>query len=193
MKERTKKISVIIVGLFLVSIMLASVLNFSLSFNQGSSQNQQQGFEYNGYEFFQTNNGGWVTEIDGIQIALTYNPQQLEDFFLDDVDLTTLRFSEKTYLSLDINNVNLAVAASDLTRTLAFPRIVQACPEDLPGCENLPLRTCQDSTSQAGVIYLKEGETDIMQVENNCLFMQAAQQDIIRLVDKLVYKELGIA
>ena len=190
MKERTKKISVLFIALFIISIMVASVLNFGLPSNDAA---QQATLTYNGYDFFPTNIGGWMTEKDGKQIALTYNPQQLEDIFFDEIDFTTLKLSEKVYLSLDANNNNLAIAANDIIRNMAFPKIVRACPEDIPGCENFPLKNCEDSTDPTGVIYLKENETRIVQLEKNCLFIQAPSYDLLKIVDKIIYKELGIA
>lgn len=189
MKERTKKISVLFIALFIISIMIASVLNFGLYSNETP---QQAALTYNGYDFYQTNIGGWLTEKDGKQIALTYNPQQIDNVSLGDVDLTTLKFSEKVYLTHDANKINLEIAANDLIRNIALPKIVRACPEDGSGCENFPLKTCEDSTDSTGVIYLKEAETEIIQLEKNCLFIQAQSSDIIKIVDRIIYKELGI-
>ena len=189
MKERTKKISVLFIALFIISIMVASVLNFGLPIEDAQ---QQAALVYNGYDFYPTNIGGWMTEKDGKQVALTYNPQQLEDISSDKIDFTTLRFSEKTYLSFDANSNNLAIAANDIIRNIVLPKIVRACPEDIPGCENFPLKTCDDSTDSTGVINLRENETKIIQLEKNCLFIQAPSYDLVKIVDKIIYKELGI-
>ena len=64
MKEKGKKLFTIIVALFILSIMVASVLNYNLPNN---NQEQQPALNYNNYDFYLTQNG-WMTEKNNKQI-----------------------------------------------------------------------------------------------------------------------------
>ena len=189
MKEKGKKLFTIIVALFILSIMVASVLNFNLPNN---NQEQQPALNYNNYDFYLTQNG-WMTEKNSKQIILRYNPQELEQINVPNIQISSLKLAEKTYVSLDINKNEIMLAASDLIRNLELQNVVTSCPSDFPGCEDLPLKTCSDATDSTVIIQFNQAQIEIIQFEDNCLFIQAPLSKINMITDKIIYKELGIA
>ena len=187
-KEKGKKLFTILVALFILSIMVASVLNFGLPNN---NQEEQPALTYNSYDFYLTENG-WMIEKNGKQIITRYNPKELEQINIPEIQISSLKLAEKIYVSLDINKNDIMVAAGDFIRNLELQNVVTSCPSDFTGCEDLPLKTCNDATDSIAIIQFNQAEIEIIQFEGNCLFIQAPLSKINMITDKIIYKEFDI-
>ncbi|GAJ01940.1 unnamed protein product, partial [marine sediment metagenome] len=74
-KDKKKKQNGMIIGLILVGVMLFSVLGYSF---QGKENNDEKKLNYNDFEFIEQN-GFWFTNVENLQFAFRYNPQQVEE------------------------------------------------------------------------------------------------------------------
>ena len=67
-----------------------------------------------------------------------------------------------------------------------------ACTEDQEGCEDLPLKNCDDATQSNGVVIFKRAEDTKISYSNNCIVMEGASENLIKAVDKLDFILKGI-
>ena len=79
---KNKKILTYIIGLFIVSIMILSVLNIGKN-----DTDNTESYTYNGFKFIKVSNG-WLTYVDNKQLILAYGPRELEDIYLPPLTLT---------------------------------------------------------------------------------------------------------
>ena len=64
----------------------------------------------------------------------------------------------------------------------------KACPEYV-NCtdEDLPTKTCEDN-----FIIIKEGNYSNIIQDENCVFIEGKQEDLVQIVDEFLFKILGI-
>jgi hypothetical protein len=194
-EEKKKKLNQFLVGGVLVFIMLMSVLGFSLRGRENAETKNK--IIYNGIEFRKQNNF-WFADINGLEFAFSYNPQQTENisatFFLNVNNLYAKPlyiYSENTETELEIyRNLDQIVL-----------RRQYACLEGENCTESWPNKTCEDNFIIIKEIKeaekgengedAKEIKTEIKQ-EDNCIFIQGKREDLLRAVDKFLFKILGI-
>lgn len=161
--------------------MILSTVGYA--FNRGSSTGAKK-INYKGVEFVQQNDY-WFATIGGVQFAFRYNPQETEEIngFL------TIGISDYSGKPLYVSSDNFD-AEIELYRNLdsIILRRQYAC---LGGetCKNeeYPVKTCQDN-----FITIKEANTTSISQQDNCIFIEGKREDAIKLIDKFLYKTLGI-
>ncbi len=191
-KESTiaKKIAPIIIGLFIIAVMVLSVLEIG-------NNNNEETIKYNDHKFTKINDR-WVTYIDKSRIALLYNPKELEGINAD-VNYNSLLLSNKIYLSINYEDQGLFIPANEIIinkNLLGLTnQMIAACSYDNSVCKekNLPFKTCNDTSSSTGVIVLETGNETAILFSSNCLTLKGQQEDLNKIITKLVLKRLGIS
>ncbi|MBR9701632.1 hypothetical protein GOV13_01795 [Candidatus Pacearchaeota archaeon] len=178
-----------LLGGFLILIMFGSVFGIIVNSFRDDEENGIREVTYNGFEFV-NQNGFWVSDIGSFQFLFSNNPAEI-------------KFNESVNISEDISPLNqysgqpLYVLSEDenakweLYRNLHpdFNQIVQrmqgACLEECEG--DLPVKTCENNF----IIIRESNESRIIQ-EDNCVFIDGERENLIKLVDKYLFKVLGI-
>jgi hypothetical protein len=176
---KKKQFFTIIIGVFFIMLMALSAVDI------GSPDNDQQQntVEYNGIEFASTDLG-WQAHTSKGVIQMIYSPNQVSDLELEKVDLNVLN-KPKVYLSVDPTQaVDLALRDFQINFPFKTTQFSLSCFEDSEGCEEIPLKTCDDVNLQTGVVVFKESEVDKITLENDCLTVEG--KDLLKVVDKLL-------
>ena len=167
-------------------------------------------YAYNGYSFVYYD-GLWYTQIynqvtgDLYDVPLHFGPKNvtdivitgdMNDFFSSLGENNISNYTLQTYLTFNPNDPQLgyvALATGELTQNLARTlgiAFIPACTESGPGCDNVPIVTCENAT--APVIYLTSGEPTLVYASGNCIMIQGEGFEIVRAVDRLLLKLYNI-
>ena len=176
--KNKKKMVTLGIAVFFIFIMATSVLELYIN------ADNEETYDYNGVKFVNTGNGWLVYLASGRAIYIVSNPNELENITISPINLASLSFVQKAYLSFNPNERN-RVALTELQRELKpLPRLVAACPEDNDQCANLPIKACDDASTSTAVILLKETNETSVTFINNCLSIQG--KELTKIVDKLI-------
>ena len=171
----------LIIGGILVGIMILSTVGYA--FNRENSGEEKK-ITYRGIEFTQQNDY-WFATIGGAQFAFKYNPQETEEIS----SFMTIGINNYAGKALYVSSDNLE-GESELYRNLdsIVLRRQYACLKN-ETCKNkeYPVKTCQDN-----FIIIKEANISSISQQENCVFIEGSKNDTIKLVDKFLYKTLGL-
>lgn len=183
-KEKKQKRNQIILGVFLVLTMMLSLFAIVID----SFQNKSQGIvKYNGFKF-EASNGYWVTSEGQYQFAFRSNPLETKNFsiYFEDISFNLVNdysnkplyiYSQDTYSSQEIYQ-NLKPFVS---------RYQPACFEEKNCPEDIPVKDCTNNF----IIYKISNTTSIAQQEN-CVFIEGKQEDLVYLTDEFLFRVLGL-
>jgi len=181
---KNKKFLTIALGIFIALIMVSSVLNIT-------SSNNQSRVKYKSYSFTKTDNG-WLLFKDNTKYLLSFNPVELENVEVPNLNFNQLNFLEKIYISINPEENTRSTIAEFQRNIRLTPTLVTSCFIDVTQCSDLPLKTCNDTTSSIGVIIFKESNESEISFNNNCLTISGSIIESTKAVDKLVLKSLGV-
>lgn len=169
----------LIVGLVLIFIMFFSVVGYSFT---GKTVENSGKINYNGYEFAEQN-GFWVLNIGNL-FFFKYNPEQVEKSYAL-VNPLSNYYQKPLYISSENQEAEREIYVN--LRQVAL-RIQSACleGEECRG-ENLPVKTCRDN-----FIIIREDNSSYINQDENCVFIQAPQENLTKLTDEFLFKTLGI-
>ncbi|MDO8528645.1 MAG: hypothetical protein Q7S06_02010 [Nanoarchaeota archaeon] len=180
-EAKKRKRNQLIIGGILVGIMILSTVGYAVNRESPSGAKK---ITYKGIEFVQQN-GYWFATIGGVQFAFKYNPQETEEIN----GFATIRINDYSGKPLYISSDNLD-AENELYQNLdsIILRRQSACLQGQT-CSNkdYPVKTCDDNF----IIIKEAGNTSISQ-EKNCVFIEGKKEDSVKLIDKFLYKTLGI-
>ncbi|MBI2667961.1 hypothetical protein HYX17_04310 [Candidatus Woesearchaeota archaeon] len=187
---KDKKNLTIILGIFIIGTMILSTFGYS-SFSGFTSADANY-YDYNEYKFIETNQG-WSTYINNNQVVFFFGPRDLEDFQLDvDLKSNNLDYLEKVYISFNPDD-NLQPAIQEFIKFIKIEsNFVIACSEDVKGCENLPIKTCKNSTDKIGVIQFNLDDKTEITTKNTCINVKGNTLSMIKMIDKIALANLGI-
>lgn len=173
-----------LMGGFIILLMVASALNMWKG-------EKEENYDYHGLKFVKTEQGLWVAYKGKQQIVLPYSPEELEEIEIP-VNIGLLGYSQKIYISTDDIKANAKAMGYfkqkiGLTETKPY-----ACTEDKEGCEELPLKDCDDATQTQGIVVFKRAEETKIRYKANCLTMEGASENLIKAIDKLSFILEGI-
>ena len=185
LKENKQKRNQTIVGVILVTVMLASILGFSFVGENNSSANKK--IKYNGIEF-EEQNGFWFANIGNSQFSFRYNPEQIKEISLNAPNINLNSYSGKP-VYIYSNNTE---AGAEIYRNLNYfaQRIQPACPSEMEKkeCdENWPVKTCDDN-----FIIISEDKNSEITKKDNCVFIKGQTESLTKLTDKFLFKIIGI-
>lgn len=180
----TKKI---VVPIFIIALMVFSVLGFAI-YGLGPSGSPELSAEYKGIDFrFDKTSNQWVGFKDKDKISFYNNPEELAAINLDINLLQKISQSNKIYLSYNPQD-GLQNSINFLRANLAAffqKQISIACKEDQEGCEELPLKTCEDSKQDIIIFEISLSEQKENSLSNNCLKIHGDEDYIVKITEKI--------
>lgn len=179
---KKKSFYVFLMGLFIILVMVASVLEVVLF------RPVEEKVEYGDLTFVQTSAGWQAYTAQGQRVLIQSDPSTLEG--ISPVSFPVLDGYQKVYLSVDPVDPMASAAIQELSLNglLSVPTVV-ACYEDSVACADYPIRTCADATSEVGVILLRAVNETVVTFENHCLTVQG--EDLLMVADKLIADYYG--
>ena len=179
---RAKKV---ILPLFIAGLMVFSIFGFAIV-NSFSSPSQIDRIEYNGYSF--TYDGTiWTTyNSNGDKIEFLFDPRFIVAVYTGDL-IPKIFNHKKIYLSVDPDE-NLAQETQyfrQILQATANAQIVNSCPLDKTGCEQLPIKNCQDAIlGEVLVLKLENGENSVQEGES-CIALIGDSLYFAQIVEKI--------
>ena len=177
---KNKKFLNILMGLFIISIMVFSVLYYGLD-TSGKKE-----VEFRGLTFIETN-VGWQAYTKGNQrILISSNPEELGDVSFDSVSLSFLQGLgiQKIYFSVNPEN-DMSEALYDFQRNIPLSAgLVVACYEESIACAKMPIKTCADTAIGIVVVVFKEANETSVVIDGNCLTIEG--KNLLSITDKLI-------
>ena len=130
---------------------------------------------------------GFSTRINNQKINFLYDPRTLENLSIAPLTLKQFTYTSKFYLSANPNeDIGLALYEFNrLVKPLINKNFVQACSEDVQGCENTVIKTCADATPEEKIILYKESNSSSLTYDQNCLVIQGSGEEMAKLTNKL--------
>ena len=181
-KEASKsKFSRFFIPIFILITLVLSAFGI-IVFKQPESET----FEYKNNLFIQ-DTAGFSTRINNQKISFLYDPRTLENLSIAPLTLTQFSYGSKFYISMNPDE-DIGLGLYEFNRLiipLMNKRFVQACSEDVPGCENTILKTCTDATPEEKVVLFKESNSSSITYNLNCLIIQGNGEEIAKLTNKL--------
>ena len=169
-------------AIFLCVLMISSGLSI-----WGGGDNEV--IKYNGYKYIKTVEG-WKTYKEELQIDLKYNPLELENLIGVEVDFSNY---EKVYFVDVFPESAPIIYEFNKVFGPTINKAIPACSKDLKGCEDLPLKSCSDSSSSIGVVLFEISEESNLSYEDNCLIIRGKDTEkIIKMIDKSALVSYGL-
>ena len=174
--------------------MVFSAFAIILSSYGGEDAPENPTSDYKGY-LFSSQYDRWTATVNGRQLTMRYSPFELETLYttLDLAPIIKLLASNKAYLTI-IPGERTKTPLQELYSNMKpyYAQLFLACTKDGAGCENSPLKTCKDATTTVGVFILQEGEKVTLEGEGTCYTLTGAEEDLIKIMDKLLLALHGI-
>ncbi|MFC1728646.1 hypothetical protein ACFLZ7_04270 [Nanoarchaeota archaeon] len=188
-KEKPKKFSKqVIYTLIIASLMVFSIVGFTLSNSEQSTENyKDQKFKLSGQK--------WITKIDGQEFSFYYLPSEVE--YIQTNGLTDLKNLKMLYLTFNPNQKYLQaidLARFDLTNDLISLGIYPVPATNIETDQyELQVITCLNSTGSVPVIEFRESDKTEVSLENSCIILKSdSERNFIKLKDLIIYKIIGI-
>jgi len=176
-----KQIYLIALGAIIIVIMVGSAIDVYKGKDEGL-------YEYKGIKFRKAE-GNWFAYLsDGRKVVIMSDPAELANITLSNVDISQFNLLSKVYISYNpkerVRNALVEFYREIPLNTLKVP----ACTVENELCTELPIKTCNDTTRDIGVVVFREANETIVTLENNCLTIQG--KDLVKVVDKLILEQL---
>lgn len=172
---KKKKRSQFIVGGILIFIMVSSLLGYAFqNQNATGTSSSNSTLDYNGITFA-NQNGFWAVNYGTQRIVFTYHPAQIPSADLTNFTKNINDFSNK---SLYINSYDLNAESEIRTDLFPFASEIKNA--------QIPPENCANN-----FIIIQNGSSGIRQ-EQNCIFISGQGEDLIKLVDNVLFKIFGI-
>ena len=160
-----------------------------------------QSYSYNGFVF--TNiTGLWFTDIQKAgtntvyTVPLRHGPRELQNVSIEG-DVNSFRNNTELHITFDPTGEDftyIALAASELSinlaQTLNITPVAACSVNDTVVCLGRPIIDCEDSGEAA--IYLRYGNETKVYVENNCIFIEGPEEEIMKSTDRLLLKWFSV-
>ena len=183
-KSKKQRRNQLIIGIILIGLMLVSVGGYAFYGNGGESSGLQK-IKYNGYEFNLQNNY-WVLKLGGYTFGFSNRPDSINssEVFLNGLDSYS---GEPLYIDSTNNEATYQISMNlDQVAQRIQPACVEnsSCVKDSP---ELPVKTCEDN-----LIIIIESNSSSIRQENNCVYIEGNNKEILSLVDEFLYKIIGV-
>jgi hypothetical protein len=188
MKEEKKRL---VISLFIVFIMVSSVIGYM--FGSGGAEK----YEYNDHSFIKRNNNEWLLKYNGENLIFNLFPEQVEDIEVNFDVSEALGGKAEIDTTFDPDDeLAEAIALAQYT----FSEVITKTSDSfvMVGMteENefdLPIINCEDATDKVPVLYFKKSDSTSVELEDNCIIIEAKSAiDILAVKDRILYGLLGI-
>ncbi|MBI5797376.1 hypothetical protein HZA98_00545 [Candidatus Woesearchaeota archaeon] len=171
-----------LVGLFFISLMVFSVLDY------GSSQTGQKKVKYKGLSFTQTTEG-WQAYAGDKKIVIQANPELFGDESVSSAALDRFIHSSLVYISLNPYD-SVQGAVGDFQRNVPIGGVYAlACSGNYSGCEKYPVKTCADASPTEAVVLFQTANESLVSLDGTCLTIQG--KDLLSVTDMLILSQYG--
>lgn len=170
----------------MLALFVFSSLWYAISVGEGQ---ESETVDYYGYKFYKLDQG-WKTILGTQQLVFRYNPTQLENISLANVELPLSE--QKVYFAYSPGDIAFDNEMGMLGSIFVSKgvRPVKACIGE-EGCPNVPIVDCNDEEYKK--IYFKEGNNSKIYLDGSCTVLEAEDRlSMEMLVERLYYRILGI-
>jgi hypothetical protein len=193
-EAKSKKKKQLTVGLVLIFLMFFSTLGYSFQLlgNNGEIGGNNldppaQIINYNGFEF-ESRGIFWTLNKNGTNFIFTYNPNEVDKSSAGG-EVNSLESYANKPLYIDSESTE---AKSELRANLLkfASNIENACLNDEENCNEEIKITCNEN-----FIKIREVSNNALEgitQENNCVFINAKKENLIKMIDEFLFKILGI-
>ena len=170
------------VPLFIAFLMVFSIFGIVIgSFGNPASISEK--IDYNGYTF--TFDGvSWYTYRDKQRIETNFDPREIDKVYTGEL-LNKIFNHKKIYLTMSPKD-KLAYEREIFRQILASLTgvpVANSCIIDEEGCENLPLKDCNDSIlGEVLVIKLEVNEENTIQEDESCVAILGNSEHLIMVL-----------
>ncbi|MGM5485180.1 MAG: hypothetical protein ACQEP1_04900 [Nanobdellota archaeon] len=186
-EEKRKRTSRMFFGIFTIIVMVGG--GVGIFANNMGNNNEETG--YNDFSFTRTREG-WITEIDGREMAFTSHPLELERYNVSDDVADTIRGSKGVILTNDPSSRlrnDIARAQQNLKKKTA---INMRNAFNTESEYDVPVIGCANSTEEVPVIVFEQGNSSEI-TKDDCIHVRSATaSDFMRLSERIVYELLGV-
>ena len=186
-QEKKEKRMKLLMTIFVVVILGASTAGYALM-ETSSSETEK----YNGTTFIKTENGWQPKKMD---FVTTYLPQDVENISVSG-DLNLENFKNNAYLVA--SGEEQFGAANELLKVLPLQKATLSClpeNENESFCEQLPLKDCEDASTENPVIIFTSDETTnetSVSYSDYCLKIEGKEEGFVMAADKAIFVLYGI-
>ena len=179
-KPHKKKTLLYVLGGFIILVMVGSILGYY------SADSATSAATYQGHTFVQTSQG-WMTIINGQQLAFQYHPHMLTNY-----THIPLNFGQKVYILFnpqDANEHSPELQYIHAYLTFTGHAVSFACTQET-GCGDLPIFTC--TSGQQDLFYYTQGTTTALHKQDSCTILTYQPGEEIQARELFAYTLLGI-
>ncbi len=182
-KAKKKNFSAIIVGAIIFIMIFSSI---AIAFFNSSQNTDDSSVEYNGFRFRNEGNG-WFTNINGVEYGFEYPP-----YVLENVETANFGYEFGTGDYILFDPAEFLDSDYEIGRLKSFfllkgNFISSGCVKS-EGCTNLPVKSCEE----VNAVLLRRGENTQIYKEDNCLVLESREGEEMAVINRFMYKILGI-
>lgn len=179
--------------IFIVFIMIGT--SFSVFFIGTSPQKEV--VRYKGLKFVsRAQDNIWIVKINGKEAAFTFLPEEVENIRVPNGVIEKLQNKFEIDVTSDLNSTfkeSIALAQHQMGLTFGMYNIYVRKGFTSNNSFGFPIITCDNATSNAPVIYFKQGNETRINLDTDCIIANSlTNSDLIRVKDRLLYGIFGV-
>ena len=180
-------------GLILFIILIIIGTSAGVIYSGFSPENYT--FKYNGIKFVKYPDR-WEAKINGAIAAFSFLPTEVSYINMAGDTLPKLQNKYEIDVTYDYNSTykeSIALAQHQIALTLGQYNIYVRKGFTTNSSFNLPVISCNESTSSAPVLYFRGGNETYIKSDGSCIIVQgASNNDFIKAKDRIMYGLLGV-
>jgi hypothetical protein len=155
------------------------------------------GNKYNGFSFSMTEDGRWITKINGRNMRFYYHPSNLENINISSNIIDKIKNSNMVYVAYNPDNPHRSeIAAINLQFSELLWNDFKTYSEKGLTSENefnIQIINCSNATTANPVIYYKESNNTGIDMEDNCISVEGKTgTDFYVLNERIIYGLYGV-
>lgn len=164
----------------MVGIMVVSSAGYAF-YRTGDESSKS--LEYKNITFELKEDGLWHFETQGYEFATVFNPKETENISKSMVIDINDYSGKPLYFSYESDKQGESEIIRNIGRFIA--RAQEVCFDECK--ENLPVKNCSDN-----LILVNLANETLIKQENDCIFITAKENDVLRASDAFIFKILKI-
>jgi hypothetical protein len=195
-EEKRRQRKILYFSLFMVALMVFSVLEVLIYRGDTGSTTQMK---YGKYEFVYHDLGNGagvlVTQINGQEVEFQNLPVQVAELNISPAAIDLLKGAQQIALSADPNTSVEDAAMVDYARLelgLAVPDKMFNAMSQEDARYKLPVIDCSKASPQMAVVLFNATNETSVVLDGNCLVVNAAQRDLMRVKDRIIFEYYDI-
>ncbi|MCK9596862.1 hypothetical protein M0R19_06755 [Candidatus Pacearchaeota archaeon] len=180
--EKKSKRNQMAIGLVLILIMFFSLLGYSFNRTEEGSEGK---IIYNGIEFLKEQ-GLWKAKIENLLFSFQYNPNEVNKInsILNPIENY---YDKPLYIYSESSDAGTEIYRNLFYHNQIIERMQYACLEEEKCEENYPVKDCTNN-----FIIIKEGENTEVRQQDNCVFIEGKEEELIKLTDSFLFRIIGV-